>query len=63
MPYGDRARLVLEADELLIVGGEAVREFLPPPLLGRILGEREKERAARSGDLVVVEEPLDFPRL
>ena len=52
---------MLEADELLIVIGKAVGEFFPPPLLGRILGEPEKKRAARPGDLVVVEQPLDFP--
>src|SRR5262245_40612732 len=54
---------MLEANELLVVGGELIREFLPPSLLGRVLGEREEERAPRPGDLVVVEEPLDLPRL
>ena len=63
MPDGYRACLVLQADELLIVGREGIGELLPPSLLGRVLGEREQERAARSGDLVVVEQPLDFPRL
>src|SRR4249920_1768612 len=54
---------MLEANELLIVGGEAICELFPPSLLSRILGEREKERAAGSGDLVVVEQSLDLPWL
>src|SRR6266702_1954804 len=54
---------MLEANELLVVGGNAVRELLPPSLLGRILGQREEERAAGTCDLVVVEQPFDFPRL
>src|SRR5215469_12966558 len=63
MPYRDRACLVLEADELLVVGRETVCEVLPPGLLGRVFGEREKQIAARSSDLVVVEQPLDLARL
>src|SRR5262245_15362787 len=54
---------MLEADELLIVGGKLVGEFFPPSLLGGVLGQREQERAPRPGDLVVVEEPLDLPWL
>jgi hypothetical protein len=54
---------MLQADELLIVGREGIGELLPPSLLGRVLGEREEERTARSGDLLVVEQPRDFPRL
>ena len=42
---------MLEADELLVVLGQAVAEFFPPALLGRILGEREKKGAAGPGDL------------
>src|SRR5271170_1324095 len=61
MPYSHGRCLVLEADELLIVLGKAVAEFFPPALLRRILGELEKEGAAGPGDLVVVEQPLDFP--
>src|SRR5260370_15423552 len=52
---------MLEANELLIVLGKGVCEFFPPSLLSRILGEPEKERAAGPGDLVVVEQSLDFP--
>src|SRR6202044_1300425 len=62
VPYGDGGCLVLEADELLIVLGKGVGEFFPPSLLGRVLGEREKERTAGPGDLVGVEQALDFPR-
>src|SRR5271166_1067461 len=51
---------MLQTDELLIVIGKAVPEFFPPALLRRILGEREKQRAAGPGDLVVVEQSLDF---
>src|SRR6266567_7241999 len=54
---------MLEADELLIVGGNNICEFFPPALPGRILGEREQERATGTCDLVVVEQPFDFPRL
>src|SRR5215471_1521900 len=54
---------MLEADELLIIGGKVIRELFPPALLGSIGGEREQQRTARSGDLVVVEQPLDLPRL
>src|SRR5450755_4589209 len=61
VPYGDGSCLVLEADELLIVIGKAVPELFPPPLLRRILGEREEECAAGPGDPVVVEQSLDFP--
>jgi len=63
VPYGDGSCLMLEADELLIVLGKGIGKFFPPALLRRILGEREKERAAGPGDLVVVEQPLDFPRI
>src|SRR6516162_189601 len=65
MPYSHRASLMLEADELPVVSGQAVCVLLlfPPALLSRILSEREQERAAGSGDLVVVEQSFDFPRL
>src|SRR5215472_248445 len=63
VPYVDRACLMLKANELLIIVGKDICELFPPPLLSRILGEREKQRAAGSGDLVVVEQPLDFPWL
>src|SRR5712692_9517080 len=54
---------MLEADELLIVGRQDICEFFPPSLPSRILGEREEERATGSGDLVVIEQSLDFPWL
>jgi uncharacterized protein len=60
VPYGHGRRLVLQADELLIVLGDAIGEFLPPALLGRVLGEPEQQRPAGPGDLVVVEQPLDL---
>ena len=53
---------MLQADELLVVLGKGVGEIFPPALLGRILGEAEEQGAVGSGDLVVVEQPLDFPR-
>src|ERR1700733_13674594 len=62
VPYGYGSRLVLKADELLVVLRKAVAEFLPPALLGRVLGEREQQLTAGPGDLVVVEQPLDLPR-
>ena len=52
---------MLKADKLLVVTREAVGKFFPPALLRRILGEPEKELTALPGDLVVVEQPLDFP--
>jgi hypothetical protein len=52
---------MLKADELLVVTRKAVGKFFPPALLRRVLGEREKERTARSGDPGVVEQSLDFP--
>ena len=52
---------MLQADELLVVLGQAVGELLPPALLRRILGQPEQEFPVRSGDLVVVEQPLDLP--
>src|SRR6516162_7563772 len=55
--YGHRTGLVLEADELLVVGGQAVTVVLPPPLLRCVLGERKQEFAPGPGDLVVVEQP------
>jgi hypothetical protein len=61
VPDGHGCRLVLQADELLVVLRQAVGEFLPPALLGRVLGEPEQERPAGTGDLVVVEQSLDFP--
>src|SRR5262249_4343199 len=62
VPDGHGCRLVFQADELLIVVGQAFGVFFPPAFLRRILGEPEQERAARPGDLVVVEQPLNFPR-
>jgi hypothetical protein len=62
MPDGHGRRFVLEPDELLIVLGKADGELFPPALLGRVLGQPEQERTARPGDLVVVEESLDFSR-
>src|SRR6266487_5775050 len=61
MPDGHGRRLVLQTDELLVVLGQAVGELLPPALLRRILGQPEQELPVRSGDLVVVEQPLDLP--
>src|SRR6266567_3243466 len=54
---------MLEANELLIVSGKDIGEFFPPSLLSSVLGEREEERATGASDLVVVEQPLDFPWL
>src|SRR5271170_1757495 len=62
MPDGHGRRFVLEPDELLIVLGKALGELFPPALLGRVLGQPEEQRAARPSDLVIVEQPLDFPR-
>src|SRR5215467_12757676 len=56
LPDSDRAGLVLEADELLIVVGQAVAVVLPPPLLRGVSGEREQDIAAGPGDPVVIEE-------
>jgi hypothetical protein len=61
VPDGHGSCFILKADELLVVLGKAVAKFFPPALLSRILGEREKEFAAGPGDLVVVEQPRDFP--
>src|ERR1700745_2941192 len=58
--YGHRTGLILEADELLIVGGQAVTVVLPPPLLRGVSGGREQEFAAGPGDLVVVKQPLNL---
>src|SRR5215475_9377916 len=58
LPYGNRAGLVFEANELLIVGGQAVAVVLPPPLLRGVPGEREQDVAAGPGDPVVIEQPL-----
>ncbi len=41
MPDGDRARLVLEPGELLIVGAKTL-ELFPPALPGRIGGQGEQ---------------------
>src|SRR6266581_2373357 len=54
---------MLKANELLIVGGKDIGGFFPPALLGSVLGKREEERATGASDLVVVEQPLDFPWL
>ena len=62
LPYRNRAGLVFEADELLIVGGQAVAVVLPPPLLRGVPGEREQELAARPGDLVVIKQSLYLAR-
>src|SRR5215831_594487 len=56
LPYGDRAGLVLEPDELLIVVGQAVAVLLPPPLLRGVPGERKQDVAAGPGDPVVIEQ-------
>src|SRR5262249_34487256 len=56
LPYGDRAGLVFEADELLIVVGQTVAVLLPPPLLRGVSGEREQDVAAGPGDAVVIEQ-------
>src|SRR2546423_3043257 len=61
MPDGHGRRIVLKADALLVVLGQAVGELLPPALLRRILGQPEQELPVRSGDLVVVEQPRDLP--
>src|SRR6266853_245974 len=61
MPDGHGRRLVLKPDELLVVLGKAVGELLPPALLRGVLGQPEQELPVRSGDLVVVEQPLDLP--
>ena len=61
MPDGHGRRLVLKPDELLVVLGQAVGELLPPALLRSVLGQPEQELPVRSGDLVIVEQPLDLP--
>src|SRR5215467_188476 len=63
MPCRDLTGLVLEADELAVVGGKVVAVLLPPALLGGVLGEGEQQFAAGAGDLVVVEQSLHFARL
>src|SRR5215467_16241403 len=62
VPYRHRTRFILEPDELLIVGRQAVAIVLPPPLLGGIRGKREQEVAAGPGDLVIVEQALHLAR-
>src|ERR1700761_428533 len=60
VPDGDGGRLVLKADELLVILGEAVGVLLPPAFLRGVLGEREQHLAVRAVDAVVVEQPLDL---
>src|SRR6516162_1583929 len=62
MPFVDRRRLMLEADELLVVLGQDVREVFPPALLRRVLGQGEEQLPAGSRDLVVVEQPFHLTR-
>ena len=62
VPDRDGVRLVLQADELLVVLGENVGRILPPALVGGVLGEREQQRAALAGDLVIGEQPFDLAR-
>src|SRR5579859_1865118 len=62
VPDGHGCGLVLEPDELLVVLGQALGELLPPALAGGVLGQPEQQIAARTGDLVVVEQPSDLLR-
>jgi hypothetical protein len=49
---------------MLVVIGQAADVLFPPALLGRVLAQlKQVPRATRTADLVIVEQPLDFPRL